>query len=169
MAFSWSSTHPTLVCRRGSCWLAVPSLPDANILSQCSKASLLACQPPTSGSGQRVRHPGGTSGFVSPASAASPPSLPQSVHTHCSFWALCSRSSIPWRPPWFIRSLTKYSGDEHSLLEMQISGRINTSQRSAYWSDVRQKSKAWVFRWKGAVVLTLYSLGLPFLFCTTRI
>ena len=98
------------------------------------KASLLGCQLPTPGTG----HPGGTSGLVS-SGVCCVPGFSAAVFAH----TVLSENSAPDLPsPKDYDGLSgHYHGSEQSLLERQVSSRINSPQRTAHGNDVRQNTK----------------------------
>lgn len=137
MAFRWSSTQPTRWCvAEAAAELQLHSCVVLIFLRPV--AGLLAALPRT---GSVQLPPWEHKQLVSPSECHSPGSLLQSVHTRCSFWGSALSFQSLEGNHGYDHWQTKCSGNEHSLLERQISSRMNTPQRTADRSDVRQNLK----------------------------
>lgn len=159
--------HSTLVCSTGSCCLAIPSLPDANILNQPLKASLLAYQLPTSGKGLRP----------APWQRKVICQLQPVPHSSMLCRSLCTHIVPSECFTLSLRSLEGYCGSD---CYQSTQGMNTTFWNCRYLAELttpencllkcyETKSIVWVCSWRGILLLTLYSLGLSFLIYSTKI
>lgn len=133
---------------RTPCWYvpqadAIPLLPDVNTLTQFIRLLRLpvSCPP---------REPA-ASGTLGSHVDLWAPVIPQSVHTHCSSWTLCSGSLIPWRVPW-----SQSLPDEVLRMNRMHTAFWNCSYLAEWIHSIElltkvmeAKSKGWVYSWKG--------------------